>query len=126
MTEQNDEKEARSILPLLPWGICWRFTSFPPRKRIAHRFIHILAEQMQEVTGASVALARVDQGDTGSTAAATTSQHEIQLDVVKLSTAEKGFVLYGSSREHLGGLHDSADSFENLNAFPKSSLASLH
>jgi transposase len=52
-----------------------------------------LAEQMQEVTGASVEVAFVDQGYTGEQAAAAAQQHGIRLEVVKLPTAKRGFVL---------------------------------
>jgi transposase len=55
--------------------------------------VGVLAEQVQQVTGENVELAWVDQGYTGPTAAEAASQHGIQLEVVKLSTAKKGFVL---------------------------------
>ena len=51
--------------------------------------VGILAEQVQEVTGKSVDLAYVDQGYTGKKAA----EHGIQLGVVKLAEAKRGFVL---------------------------------
>jgi len=52
-----------------------------------------LARQVQEVTGQSVEITFVDQGYTGDQPAQDASQHGIQLEVVKLSTAKKGFVL---------------------------------
>ena len=52
-----------------------------------------LAEQIQEVTGESVAVAFVDQGYTGEQAAADAEAHGIRLEVVKLPTAKRGFVL---------------------------------
>lgn len=52
-----------------------------------------LAEQIQEVTGNNVQLAWVDQGYTGQQPAEDAKQHGIQLEVVKLSEAKKGFVL---------------------------------
>jgi transposase len=55
--------------------------------------VGILAEQMQQVTGDNVELVWVDQGYTGATAADAANQHGIQLEVVKLPTAKKGFVL---------------------------------
>lgn len=55
--------------------------------------VGVLAEQVQQVTGENVELAWVDQGYTGTAAAEAASQHGIQLEVVKLSTAKKGFVL---------------------------------
>jgi transposase len=52
-----------------------------------------LAAQVQEVTGQSVELAYVDQGYTGEQAAQDAAAHRIQLEVVKLPQAKKGFVL---------------------------------
>ena len=52
-----------------------------------------LAAKVQEVTGDSVAVAFVDQGYTGDEAAAAAEQHGIRLEVVKLPTAKRGFVL---------------------------------
>lgn len=55
--------------------------------------VGILAQQVQQVTGSSVELAWVDQGYTGSDAAEAAGEHGIQLEVVKLPQAKKGFVL---------------------------------
>ena len=52
-----------------------------------------LAEQIQEVTGESVEVAFVDQGYTGERAATDAEAHGIRLEVVKLPTAKRGFVL---------------------------------
>lgn len=52
-----------------------------------------LAKQIQEVTGDSVEIAFVDQGYTGDKAAAAADEHGIRLEVVKLPTAKRGFVL---------------------------------
>ena len=52
-----------------------------------------LAEQVQDVTGDAVAIAYVDQGYTGAQAAQDAEAHHMQLEVVKLSEAKKGFVL---------------------------------
>lgn len=52
-----------------------------------------LAEQMQQVTGEAVQLAFVDQGYTGDEVAQAAAQHGIDLVVVKLSQAKRGFVL---------------------------------
>ena len=52
-----------------------------------------LAEQVQDVTGQSVELAFVDQGYTGDQPAQDAAKHGIQLEVVKLPEAKKGFVL---------------------------------
>jgi transposase len=52
----------------------------------------VLAEQVRQVTGENVELAWVDQGYTGPAAAEAASRHGIQLEVVKLPAARKGFV----------------------------------
>jgi transposase len=52
-----------------------------------------LAEQIQEVTGETVEVAFVDQGYTGDQAAQDAEAHGIRLEVVKLPTAKRGFVL---------------------------------
>ena len=55
--------------------------------------VSALASQVQQVTGENVELASVDQGYTGEKPAQAAQQHGIQLEVVKLSAAKKGFVL---------------------------------
>jgi transposase len=55
--------------------------------------VAVLAEQIQAVTGDSVEVAFVDQGYTGEDAAEQAAQHGIELEVVKLPEAKKGFVL---------------------------------
>jgi transposase len=52
-----------------------------------------LAEQIQQATGDSVEVAFVDQGYTGDQPAADAQAHGIRLEVVKLPTARRGFVL---------------------------------
>jgi len=52
-----------------------------------------LCEDLQAATQESVEIAFVDQGYTGETAAKAAAQHGIQLEVVKLSEAKRGFVL---------------------------------
>lgn len=52
-----------------------------------------LAKEIQKATGDSVELAYVDQGYTGQRPAADAAQHGIKLEVVKLPTAKRGFVL---------------------------------
>ncbi len=55
-----------------------------------------LAKEVQTVTGESVELAYVDQGYTGTEPAEAAADHEIQLEVIKLSEAQgprQGFVL---------------------------------
>ena len=52
-----------------------------------------LAEDVQKQTGRSVGLAFVDQGYTGETAAEAAGEQEIELAVVRLPEAKRGFVL---------------------------------
>jgi transposase len=52
-----------------------------------------LAQAVQKVTGQSVTLAYVDQGYTGEKAATAAKSQGIELEVVKLPQAKKGFVL---------------------------------
>lgn len=52
-----------------------------------------LAQQVQSVTGDTVQVAFVDQGYTGEDAQQQAAQHGMQLEVVKLPDAKKGFVL---------------------------------
>ena len=52
-----------------------------------------LARQVQDATGQAVELAYVDQGYTGDQPAQAAAAHGLQLEVVKLPQAKKGFVL---------------------------------
>src|SRR5512135_1595765 len=52
-----------------------------------------LAVAVQEMTGQTVEVAFVDQAYTGDAPAAEAQQHGIQLDVIKLPQAKRGFVL---------------------------------
>jgi len=52
-----------------------------------------LARQVQNATGQAVEVAYVDQGYTGDKAAQAAAAHGLQLEVVKLPQAKKGFVL---------------------------------
>jgi transposase len=52
-----------------------------------------LAEKVQAETGEAVEVAYVDQGYTGEQAALAAAAHGIRLEVVKLETAKRGFVL---------------------------------
>jgi transposase len=52
-----------------------------------------LAKRVQEETGETVKIAFVDQGYTGENAAGAAAEHGIKLEVVKLPTAKRGFVL---------------------------------
>lgn len=55
--------------------------------------VSTLAAQVQEVTGDHVELAYVDQGYTGATTAQQAATHGLQLEVIKLNQAKRGFVL---------------------------------
>jgi len=55
--------------------------------------VNALAEQVQDVTGDHVEVAYVDEGYDGENAAAAAMQHGIELVVVKLPEAKRGFVL---------------------------------
>jgi transposase len=55
--------------------------------------VEALAAQVQQVTGESVMLASVDAAYTGDQPAADAAQHGMQLEVVKLPQAKRGFVL---------------------------------
>lgn len=55
--------------------------------------VDALAAQVQEATGQNVELAYADQGYTGQEPAAQAAAHGIRLEVVKLSSAKRGFVL---------------------------------
>ena len=55
--------------------------------------VDALATQVQATTGDSVEVAFVDQGYTGEEAAAAAAEHGIRLEVVKLPTTKRGFVL---------------------------------
>ena len=52
-----------------------------------------LCAELQEATGESVEIAYVDQGYTGAKAATAAARHGIELLVVKLAEAKRGFVL---------------------------------
>jgi transposase len=52
-----------------------------------------LAKRVQEETGETVEIAYVDQGYTGENAADAAGEHGIKLEVVKLPTAKRGFIL---------------------------------
>ena len=55
--------------------------------------VEALAHQVQDATGQSVEVAFVDQGYTGQQPAQDAQEHGLQLEVVKLPQAKKGFVL---------------------------------
>lgn len=64
-----------------------------PANEQERAYVADLAEAVQEATGDSVELAFVDQGYTGEAAAEDAADQGIQLEVVKLPEAKKGFVL---------------------------------
>jgi transposase len=55
--------------------------------------VGVLAAAVQEATGQTVELAFVDQGYTGPKPAAAARRHGLELEVVKLAEAKRGFVL---------------------------------
>ena len=55
--------------------------------------VEALADEVQQATGQTVGLTYVDQGYTGQDEANAAAAHGIQLEVVKLSAAKRGFVL---------------------------------
>lgn len=64
-----------------------------PANEQARAQVTELAEQVQAATGAAVEVAVVDQGYTGEQPAEDAQAQGIRLEVVKLPTAKKGFVL---------------------------------
>lgn len=55
--------------------------------------VQVLCEAVQQVTGNTVKFAWADQGYTGQKAQSDAQAHGVQLEVVKLAEAKKGFVL---------------------------------
>ena len=64
----------------------------PANEQDRHQ-VQVLVEQVQHVTGETVEVAFVDQGYTGEAAATAAAEQGVQLEVVKLPEAKKGFVL---------------------------------
>src|SRR5262249_13771220 len=64
-----------------------------PANEQERTLVEELASAVQQVTGEHVELAYVDQGDTGEEPATAAAEHGIQLAVVKLPEAKRGFVL---------------------------------
>jgi transposase len=76
---------------LTPWGIfsvCVTPANEQDRDQVSE-----LAKRVQAETGETVEIAYVDQGYTGEDAADAAEEHGIKLEVVKLPTAKRGFVL---------------------------------
>ena len=64
-----------------------------PAKEDDRTQVEALSQELQEVTGETVEIAYVDQGYSGEDAAAQAQKHGIELVVVKLEEAKRGFVL---------------------------------
>ena len=64
-----------------------------PANEQEHARVGELARQVQAATQRSVRLAYVDQGYTGEKPATAANEHGIELEVVKLAEAKRGFVL---------------------------------
>jgi len=71
---------------LPPWNVVYQQSGALDR-------VSELAKRLQDETGETVDIAYVDQGYTGETAADAAGEHGIKLEVVKLPTAKRGFVL---------------------------------
>jgi hypothetical protein len=70
--------------------LAWHVTAAHEQERAQ---VGRLANQVQAVTGDSVEVAFVDRGYTGDPPAQAAAAHGVQLEVVKLPEAKKGFVL---------------------------------
>lgn len=82
--------KVHAAVDTLGWRLALQVTPADEQDRAQ---VDELAQAVQEVTGESVELAYVDQGDTGETPAAAAAAHGIHLEVVKLPEAKRGFVL---------------------------------
>ena len=82
----------RCTWPSTRSATCWPRTSRRPTSRSGRRSSS-LCEAVQEVTGETVKMACVDQGYTGEQPRQDAAAHGIELGVVKLAEAKKGFVL---------------------------------
>lgn len=72
--------------PLLAWKVS-------PAHEPERAQVEDLIEEVQEVTGGRVPAAFADQGYTGQEPAAQAAKHGVELIVVKLAEAKRGFVL---------------------------------
>ena len=63
------------------------------RAAVGRKSLHELAKQVQAATDQSVELAYVDQGYTGKKTEEAAAVHSIELEMLKLSSAKRGFVL---------------------------------
>ena len=78
------------LMSVMPNLLALRVTAADEQDRAE---VSELAKRVQEETGEMVEIAYVDQGYTGENAADAAQEHGIKLDVVKLPTAKRGFVL---------------------------------
>ena len=72
---------------------CFLALHVTPAELDERKAVGELARGIQEARGESVEPAWVDQGDTGEAAAQAAREHGIELEVVRLPEAKKGFVL---------------------------------
>ncbi len=91
-TGQNDAKAARVHAAVDTLGNLLALLVTPANEQDRAQ-VGELAQAVQEATGQSVELAFVDQGYTGDTAAQDANAHAMQLEVIKLPYAKRGFVL---------------------------------
>ena len=71
---------------------CRNIRHFPARK-MCRNGEPSCSSQGKQATGENVQLAFVDQGYTGEKTARATAEHGIELEVIKLAEAKKGFLL---------------------------------
>ena len=91
-TATSARKAARCTSLWIRWATCWLCWLRPANEQERAQ-VGALAEQVQQATQRSVKLAYVDQGYTGKKPAAQAAAHGIELEVVKLAEAKRGFVL---------------------------------
>ncbi|CBW77425.1 Transposase (plasmid) [Mycetohabitans rhizoxinica HKI 454] len=83
--------QARCIGPSIRSGIGWRSMLRRPMSKRAQ--VQVLAQEVQLVSGQSVKLAFADQGYTGKEPAQAAQDEGIEVQVIKLPEAKKGFIL---------------------------------
>jgi len=90
--ERNDAKEARVHLAVDTLGHLLALHVTPANEQDRAQ-VGKLAQAVQDVTGRKVKLAFVDQGYTGDAPAQEAKEQGMQLEVIKLPHAKRGFVL---------------------------------
>ncbi|WP_232314106.1 IS5 family transposase [Ralstonia sp. A12] len=85
------KRGSKVIWPSIRSGTCWRFISRRPMNKSVQ--VQAFAREVQLVTGQTVKLAFADQGYTGEEPAQAARDEGIELHVIKLPEAMKGFVL---------------------------------